>query len=40
MWKLETENEVNLRIKNYNPWVNDWIGIFPVCRNQIYIICQ
>lgn len=29
IWKLETENEVNLRIKNYNPWVNDWIGIFP-----------
>ncbi|XP_025409048.1 inositol polyphosphate 5-phosphatase K-like isoform X2 [Sipha flava] len=27
-WQLETENEVNLRIKDYNPGVNDWIGVF------------
>lgn len=30
-WQLETENEVNLRIKDYNPGVNDWIGVFNVC---------
>jgi len=29
IWQLETENEVNLRVKGYNPWVNDWIGVFP-----------
>uniref|UniRef100_A0A2H8TQ97 Inositol polyphosphate 5-phosphatase K n=1 Tax=Melanaphis sacchari TaxID=742174 RepID=A0A2H8TQ97_9HEMI len=27
-WQLETENEINLQIKNYIPWVNDWIGVF------------
>ncbi|XP_022161564.1 inositol polyphosphate 5-phosphatase K-like [Myzus persicae] len=27
-WQLETENEVNLQIKEYIPWVNDWIGVF------------
>jgi len=27
-WNLEMENEINLRIKGYNPWVNDWIGVF------------
>lgn len=30
IWMLETENEVNLRIKNYIPCVNDWIGVFHV----------
>lgn len=31
MWLLETENEVNLQIIEYIPWVNDWIGVFNVC---------
>lgn len=30
-WQLEKENEINLHIKYYTPWVNDWIGIFHVC---------
>ncbi|VVC33733.1 Endonuclease/exonuclease/phosphatase,Inositol polyphosphate-related phosphatase [Cinara cedri] len=27
-WQLEEVNEVNLRIKDYIPCVNDWIGVF------------
>lgn len=32
-WMLESENEVNLQIKNYIPCVNDWIGVFNVYSN-------
>lgn len=36
VWHLEAENEVNLKIKDYNPWVNDWIGVFNVCITLVY----
>lgn len=35
-WYLENENEVNLRIKDYVPWVNDWIGVFHVRFKCVY----
>lgn len=40
VWQLDTENEVNLRIKNYIPCVNDWIGVFNVCSTENIIIVK